>query len=168
MSKKAIGLSEEGILIGFYTDAGAAPATATLAAFGKTYKDTAILETTEGEPVTCDCEESDDPEESDVIPGKTTLKYSTSDLDPESCKRVFGGVVTAGKWVAPSKFAARTVAVKFTTASGKVVEITKGKLTTRINWAIKKNGYGLLEHTITKLAGEFSIAEAAVAPKSPA
>lgn len=165
MSKKAIGITEKGIELGFYKD-DAAPAEVDYISIGKVYKDTAVLETAEGETVSCECEELDDPEDEAYIPGKTTLKYSTSDLDPATCHKVFGGTLAAGKWVAPASFKPCTVAVRFTSKSGIKVQIAKGKMSSRINWAIKKNGYGLLEHTITKLAGDFSLDQPA-APAPP-
>lgn len=157
MAKKAIGLTEKGIEIGFYKEDGTAPAEGDYVSLGKAYKDTAILETAEGEVVECVCEEMDDPEDEHILAGKTILKYSTSDLNPSTCKTVFGGTLAAGKWTAPKKIASRTVALRFETITGLKVELSKMKLSTRINWAIKKNGYGLLEHSLTKIGGDLSI-----------
>lgn len=154
MIKKAIGLDENGILLADMTDAGTIPTDeGAFAALGKTYKDTATLETEEGETVACECEEDDDPEDEIYIPGATTLKYSTSDLDPESCHKAFGGDLSADKktWSAPDSFRPKEVFVKFSTKSGLQVVIGRAKMFTRMNWAIKKNGYGLLEHTIKVL-----------------
>lgn len=156
MTKKAIGLSEEGIEIAELKADGAAPAESDYMSLGKCHKDTATLEEAEGEVVTCECEELDDPEDEQYTKGKTTLKYSTSDLDPTSCHKTFGGTLTgeedAKKWVAPSTLAPKTVAVRFKTKTGLKVGFTKMKLRSRINWAIKKNGYGLIEHTLTALS----------------
>ena len=153
MIKKAIGLNEEGILLADMTEDGAIPAEDKFNALGKTYKDTAILETEEGETVACECEEDDDPEDEIYIPGGTTLKYSTSDLDPESCHKALGGELSVDKktWDAPDSFRPKEVFVKYTTKSGLQVTINRAKMYTRINWAIKKNGYGLLEHTLKVL-----------------
>lgn len=159
ITKKAIGLTEKGIEIGFYKEDGTAPAEADYVSLGKVYKDTAVLETAEGEVVECICEEMDDPEDEHTLPGKTTLKYSTSDLDPTTCKTAFGGTLAAGKWTAPAKIISKTVALRFETLSGLKVAMTKMKLSTRINWAIKKNGYGLLEHSLTKIGGDLSITQ---------
>lgn len=79
------------------TEDGAIPAEDKFKALGKTYKDTATLETEEGETVACECEEDDDPEDEIYIPGGTTLKYSTSDLDPESCYKALGGELSVDK-----------------------------------------------------------------------
>ena len=54
MIKKAIGLNEEGILLADMTEDGAIPAKDKFKALGKTYKDTATLETEEGETVACE------------------------------------------------------------------------------------------------------------------
>ncbi len=153
MSKKAIGLTEEGILLAPLSGE-ALPAESDYFSLGKTYKDTATLETAEGETVSCECEELDDPEEETYIPGKTTLKFSTSDLDPASCHKAFGGTLSedGSRWEAPDSIAPREVAVRFTTKSGLRMEIARAKIFSRINWAIKKDGYGLLEHTLTVLA----------------
>lgn len=153
MTKKAIGLNEEGILLADMTADGAVPAKEKFKSLGKTYKDTATLETAEGETVPCDCEEDDDPEDEIYIPGGTTLKYSTSDLDPESCHRALGGDLDEAKkeWSAPVSFRPKEVFVKYTTKSGLKVVVGRAKMYTRINWAIKKNGYGLLEHTLKVL-----------------
>ncbi len=153
MSKKAIGLTETGIEIAPWKG-DTAPEDGDYISLGKTYKDTATLESAEGETVSCECEELDDPEEETYIAGKTTLKFSTSDLDPESCHKVFGGTLAEnkGKWDAPNSIAPQEVAVRFTTKSGLKVEIGRAKMFSRINWAIKKDGYGLLEHTLTVLA----------------
>lgn len=176
MSKKAIGLTEAGIMLADITADGAAPAADKYAALGKTYKDTATLETEEGETVACECEEMDDPEDEILIPGKTTLKFSTSDLDPESCHKAFGGTLSADKrtWDAPDSFIPKEVAVKFTTKSGLLVEIARAKMSTRINWAIKKDGYGLLEHSLTvltpKVAGakKLSVTDTTIPEPEPA
>lgn len=150
MKKKAIGLTEAGIEIAFL-ESGKIPADSDYMSLGKTYKDTATLESAEGETVSCECEELDDPEDETYLPGKTTLKFSTSDLDPESCYKAFGGTLNSGKWIAPQSITAREVAVRFTTKTNLKVSIGRGKLFSRINWAIKKDGYGLLEHTVTVL-----------------
>lgn len=153
MIKKAIGLDEKGILLAEMTENGAIPPELAFTALGKTYKDSAILETADGETVPCECEEDDDPEDEIYIPGATTLKYSTSDLDPESCYRAFGGELSADKktWGAPDSFRPKEVFVKFTTKSGLKVTIGRVKIYTRMNWKIVKNGYGLLEHTLKVL-----------------
>lgn len=161
MNKKAVGLNEKGIEIGLYKQDGTAPVEADFKTWGKCYKDTATLETAEGETVSCECEEDDDPEDEIYIPGATTLKFSTSDLDPATCHEVFGGTLVEGEWTAPDRFEPKMASVRFTTRTGKKVLLAKVKIATRINWAIKKNGYGLLEHTCKKLAGKFSIAETA-------
>lgn len=153
MSKKAIGLTTTGIEIAPWTG-DTAPEDEDYISLGYTYKDTATLQTEEGETVSCECEELDDPEDETYIAGKTTLKFSTSNLDPESCHKAFGGTLAENKskWEAPASFTPQEVAARFTTRSGLKVEIPRGKLFTRINWEIKKDGYGLLEHTLTVLA----------------
>lgn len=95
----------------------------------------------------------DEPEDEIYIPGATTLKFSTSDLDPETCYKAFGGTLSEDKktWDAPQNFTSKEVAVKFTTKSGLEVAIGRAKMSTRLNWAIKRNGYGLLEHSLTVL-----------------
>ncbi|WP_294596299.1 hypothetical protein [uncultured Rikenella sp.] len=175
MKKKAIGLTEEGIQIAVLPEDGTAPEAEAYAALGKTYKDTATLETEEGETVSCECEELDDPEDEVQIPGKTTLKFSTSDLDPTSCHRALGGTLSedGSEWAAPDSFTAKEVAVRFTTKSGLSVQIGRAKMSTRINWAIKKDGYGLLEHTLTvltpKVAGmrKMTVTDTSVVPTVP-
>lgn len=156
MSKKAIGLSEKGIELADATATGVAPEESAYYSLGKTYKDTATLETAEGETIDCECEELDDPEESEYIPGKTTLKFSTSDLDPESCYKAYGGTLSTDKkdWDAPAQFKPKEVTARFTTKSGKKVTLARCKMFTRMNWAIKKDGYGLLEHTLTVLSSK--------------
>lgn len=153
MSKKAIGLTTTGIEIAPWTS-DTAPADGAYISLGYTYKDTATLQTDEGETVSCECEELDDPEDETYIAGKTTLKFSTSNLDPENCHKAFGGTLAGdkSKWEAPASFEPREVAARFTTKSGLKVEIPRAKMFTRINWEIKKDGYGLLEHTLTVLA----------------
>lgn len=153
MGKKAIGIGEQGILLAALGADGAMAAEENFAAYGKTYKDTATLEMAEGETVACECEEDDDPEDEITIPGATTLKFATSDLDPESCHNAFGGVLSADKstWSAPAAFAPKEVSAMFTTKTGLKVVIARAKMSTRMNWAIKKNGYGLLEHTLKVL-----------------
>ncbi len=153
MTKKAIGLDENGILLADMTKDGVMPTEDEFVALGKTYKDTAILETAEGETVPCDCEEDDEPEDEIYTPGATTLKYSTSDLDPASCYKAFGGKYdeATNTWEAPDQFKSKEVFVKYTTRTGLVVVIGRAKMFTRMNWAIKKDGYGLLEHTLKVL-----------------
>lgn len=155
MGKKAIGLSEEGIEIAVLDATGVAKEE-NYVSLGKCFKDTAVLDQAEGEVVACQCEESDFPEEEQYNKGLTTLKFSTSDLDPQSCHQIFGGTLTgepgAQKWTSPEGLNAQTVAVRFSTKSGLKVSFAKMKLRSRINWAIKKNGYGLLEHTLTALS----------------
>lgn len=151
--KKAIGLNEDGIRLADLEGLTAAPEESAYYTLGYTYKDTASLVTDEGETIECECEEFDDPEDEIYIPGTTTLKYSTSDLDPESCYKAFGGELSADKkeWTSPDNFKAKEVAVKFTSRSGQTMIIGRAKMFTRMNWEIKKNGYGLLEHTLKVL-----------------
>lgn len=153
MSKKAIGLTTTGIEIAPWTS-DTAPDEGSYLSLGYTYKDTAIFQSEDGQNVPCECEELDDPEDEEYIGGKTTLKFSTSNLDPGSCHKVFGGTLSEDKsqWEAPASFRPQEVAVRFTTKTGLKVELTRAKMFTRINWAIKKDGYGLLEHTLTVLA----------------
>lgn len=147
--KKAIGLNEDGIRLADLEGLTAAPEESVYYTLGNTYKDTASMVTEEGETVECECEEFDDPEDEINLPGSTTLKFSTSDLDPESCYKAFGGELSVDKkeWTAPENFKSKEVAIQYTTRSGIKVTIGRAKLSTRMNWEIKKNGYGLLEHT---------------------
>lgn len=151
MSKKVIGLDENGIKLGFYTEAGEAPAACNVS-LGKVYLGTAVMEEAEGEEIICECEESDDPEDYDYIKGKTTLLYSTSDLDAAACKQVYGGEIVDGMWKEPLKYEPKLVKVEFTTKRGIKVVIEKGRLITRMNMKVSKKEYGLLEHKIIKLS----------------
>lgn len=143
MATKAIGIDASGIQIS--TDGGT-----TYAALGKTYKDSASLTMEEGEVIACESEEDFEPEMEIVAPGAMTLKFSTSDLDPAACQAAFGGTLSADKatWSAPENFEPKEVAVKFKTRSGLEVAIPRGKMSTLMNWEIKRNGFGLLDHTI--------------------
>ncbi|MEG1997087.1 MAG: hypothetical protein RR051_01445, partial [Clostridiales bacterium] len=106
-----------------------------------------------GEEILCECEESDDPDDFDYIKGKTTLSYSTSDLDAAACKQVYGGEIGAdGMWKEPLKYAPKLVKVEFTTKRGIKSVIEKGRLITRMNMKLSKKEYGLLEHKIVKLS----------------
>lgn len=142
MATKAIGIDAAGIQIS--TDG------TIYAALGKTYKDSASLTMEEGEVIACESEEDFEPETEIVAPGAMTLKFSTSDLDPEACHAAFGGTLTEDKatWNAPEEFEHKDVFVKFKTRSGLEVTIPRGKMSTLMNWEIKRNGFGLLDHTI--------------------
>lgn len=148
-TKKAVGLNADGIRLADLEGLDAAPQESAYYTLGKTYKDTASLVTEEGEVVECNNEEDDDPEDEINLPGTTTLKWSTSDLDPESCHKAFGGELSDDKneWTPPEQFKAREEAIQYTTRTGLKVTIGRAKVATRMNWEIKKNGYGLLEHT---------------------
>lgn len=156
MSKKAFGLSELGVQIALMGADGAAPAQDAYVSLGKCFKDTATLEEAEGETIVCECEEMDDPEDERTTKGKTTLKYSTTDLDPDSCAKIFGGTVSGEdgekKWVAPSMLENKVVAVRFATKTGLQVSFAKMRLRSRFVWKISKTGYGQIEHTLTALS----------------
>lgn len=151
--KKAIGLNEDGIRLADLEGLTAAPEESAYYTLGNTYKDSASMVTEEGETIECECEEFDDPEDEINLPGSTTLKFSTSDLDPESCFKAFGGELSDDKktWTAPTNFKSKEVAVKFTTRTGQKMLIGRAKMTSRMNWEIKKNGYGLIEHSLKVL-----------------
>ena len=132
MSKKIIGLDENGIKLGFYTN-DTAP-TSCEKSFGKVHLGTAVLEEAEGEEIVCECEESDDPEDFDYIKGRTTLTFATTNLDAATCKEVYGGEVGAdGMWKEPVKYEPKIVKAEFTTKRGIKVVIAKGRLITRLN-----------------------------------
>lgn len=150
MSKKVIGLDENGIKLGFYVD-DAEPAACNVS-LGKVYLGTAAMEEAEGEEIVCECEESDDPEDYNYIKGKTTLAFSTTDLDANACKQAFGGEIVEGMWKEPLKYETRLVKVEFTSKQGIKVVIPKGRLISRMNMKLSKKEYAVLEHKIIKLS----------------
>ena len=155
MGKKAFGLNEEGIQLAFYED-DELPSSPSWDKLGTVYKDTAVMQDEEGEEVVCECEDFDTPEDVQSLPGRSTLAFSTSDLDPATCYKAFGGTLSSDKktWTAPKAYKSRLVAFKFTTRSGLQVAVAKALLKTRMNWSISKSGYGLLEHTLSVITDQ--------------
>lgn len=153
MGKKAIGLSEEGVLIALLESPEVAPTEESFVSIGKTFKDTAIYEETEGETVSCESEEDDEPEDEIYFKGADTLKYATSDYDPQACHKIFGGEIDAKKkrWTAPSTVVTKYVAAKFKTRTGLELQHDLWVMRSRMVLDVKKSGYAKIEHTLKKL-----------------
>lgn len=153
MGKKAIGLSEEGILLSTLESPEVAPTEQSFLSIGKTFKDTAIYEEAEVEAITCDSEEDDEPEEEFYFKGADTLKFATTDYDPESCHKIYGGTLTENKkrWTAPSRIMTRHVAAKWKTRTGLEMQHDLWVMRSRMILDVKKGTYGKIEHTLKKL-----------------
>ncbi len=120
-----------------------------LTPLGVTYKDSATL-TKESDAVEeFFAEEVDDPIEVEVTKGKTTIEWAIVDFAPDTLAKVLGGEVTgAGTpedpkvWNAPAQGVIIERSIEMITKRNVKVEITRGSLSTSIDWSLGKSAMG--------------------------
>lgn len=174
MGKKSIGLDEKGVELAFLEGKTAPPQEADYISLGKTYKDTLYLKDAEPTSVPCECEETDEPEDEFSIPGQRTVEFETSDMDPESCYKIWGGTLSADKrqWDEPEVLQSREVAVRYRSRTGLQTKIGRGILTSWRDQKQAKTEYGRIKHRIKvmtpKIAGikKFSVIDTTINPTS--
>jgi hypothetical protein len=127
----------------------------TFAALGVTYKDTAEITQEDAAITEHMCEESDDPQESIAIKGKTTVKWSIIDCTPATLVKVLGGTATGTApneiWSAPAAAVNIEKSIKITPSAGKVITIVRAKIQARINMKLARTGIFLVDITATVL-----------------
>lgn len=152
MSEKRL-LAVSSIEIGDIAAAGGVATT--FESVGVIYKGTANLEQSEPENVEHECEELDEPIE--VLAGakKTTISWGIVDFTPANLVKLLGGTVTgegdAAVWNAPSSSAVIEKSVKITPKRGSVITIVRMSLSSRITYALSKEGIAQVLVTGTML-----------------
>lgn len=123
------------------------------AALGKTYEGTCKM--TEEDPTETEfySEEDDDPQETIVKRGKTTVTWSIMNLTAATMKNVFGGEYTADTktWGGPAKIYTAEKAIKITPQIGCTFIIPRGKFYAKITADFSKTGLFLAECKATIL-----------------
>jgi len=121
----------------------------TLAVLGKTYKDSAELMQDDPTLTDIESEEDDDPIETIMQKGKTTLKFSIMDYTPETLVKVLGGTVTGTApntvWEAPATAEDIQRSVKVTTKTGIVMSIVRAQIIAKLNAKLSKTGVALVD-----------------------
>jgi hypothetical protein len=124
----------------------------TLAAIGKTYRDSAELIQDDPEITDIECEEDDDPVETIEKLGGRTLRFSIMDYQPATLVKVLGGAVTgAGTAISPYVWNAPTTSpnieqsIEIVSKSGVKFEIPGAKIMAKINVRLVKNGVALVD-----------------------
>ena len=111
---------------------------------GVTYKDTAELTQEEGESITHECEEQDDPIEIIPTKGKTTIKWGIVDFSPSVLVKVLGGTASgtapADKWEAPDSASIIEKSVEITDKRGVKMTFPRVSIKATINYKLAKSG----------------------------
>ncbi len=135
---------------------------------GVTYKDTAELTQEDPELTEHYSEENDEPEEVISAKGKTAIKWSIMDSDPDTLVDVLGGEVTGAVgsevWEAPAASVDIEKSIKITPKKGRVIIVPRARLVSKINYKLARTGIFLVEITATVLTPT----KAGVAPMSMA
>lgn len=115
-----------------------------LAKLGNTYKDSATYEQADDEVFDINVEEQDEPEDSIVTAGKSTLTLDLIDYDPALLVKVCGGTVSAdGKtWNEPATPAKIEMSVRVKQITGLVLEWPRMLIRYKLVPALKKNDAG--------------------------
>jgi hypothetical protein len=152
MPKVAIGLTS----IEISAIAGDGGLGTSFAAVGYTVADTAVLATEEGQTTEFNIEEQDEAIYSIVSQkGKTTLSWSCYDVDTDTLIKFFGGTKTAGPpevWSAPDAVPEIEVSIRVNMKTGGKVEIVRGKIAAKLNWAFQKSKLAQIDIVATILA----------------
>jgi hypothetical protein len=128
----------------------------TLTEFGETVSSTALL--ANDSPTVTDffIEEQDDPFYSSSVDGKTTLKWSSYNVEPAALVRIKGGAVSVdanedSTWEAPDVNPNIEVSTRVTMKDGTIVEIPRGKMDAIFTWNMQKDKLAQVDLTITVL-----------------
>lgn len=123
----------------------------TLAALGVTVEGSATLTKEEDAETEFYCEESDDPIETVLKKGKTTLAFAIADFTAATLVKVLGGEDNAGKWEAPDSAAEIEKSIKVTTKKNMVIEIVRAKIKSSLDINLGKNSLGQVKIVATIL-----------------
>jgi hypothetical protein len=126
-----------------------------LSDIGYTVADTAILATEQGTTTDFKIEEQDDPVYSILSEkGRTTLSWSTYDVDAETLVRLFGGTRTAGppeKWEAPATTPELEQSIEANMKDGGKIEIVRAKIVSNFQWNLQKTKLAQIDIVATVL-----------------
>ena len=125
------------------------------ATLGKTYKDTAEMTQADPEITEHYSEESDEPEETISKRGKTTVKWSIIDTDPDTLVKVLGGTSTGTApnkvWSAPDAATNIEKSIKIVPSAGATISIVRAKLHAKINYKMARTGIFMVDIVATVL-----------------
>lgn len=126
----------------------------TLAAVGKTFKDSCQITEEDGELTEWYSEEDDDPLYSKQAKGKFSIAFQIMDADADALLALKGGTVsgTAPKvWSAPTTAPNIEKSIEITLTTGQKVQIVRGRIVAKLSGTVGKSGIVLVDVTITAL-----------------
>ncbi|MEZ2446125.1 hypothetical protein AB6805_30630 [Chitinophaga sp. RCC_12] len=154
VAKARIGLSK----IEFGDVAGDGGMGTVLAEFGATVSQTAVLANESPTVTDFPIEEQSAPFYSVSIDGKTTLAWSSYNVEPASLVLVKGGTVTTDAsgttWNAPNETPNMEKSLKVTMKDGTVVQVPRGKIDAVFQWNFQKDKLAQVDLTYTILLPE--------------
>jgi hypothetical protein len=120
-----------------------------LAALGVTYENTAELVQDDPEITEIKSEENVEPEEVFEVEGTKRINWSIMNYDPDELVKIMGGSATGvapnKTWNSPITKTPIELSVEFKTKTGHIVQITRAKITAKLNWQMRKNGMALVD-----------------------
>lgn len=122
---------------------------ATLAAVGKTYKDTAELVQADPEVTEFYVEEEDDPVEELSKRGITEVRWGVINMTPADMVKVLGGTVSgtapSDTWNAPATTPEIEQSVQIKDKkSGRVLNIPRARISAKIDWKLARTGIAIV------------------------
>jgi hypothetical protein len=128
----------------------------TLVALGNTVADSCVLATEEGQTQEFKIEEQDDPVMTvQSEKGKTTLTWSSYDVDADILLKLFGGSVAAGPpkvWSAPDSVPILEQSIEIVPKSGGKIEIVRAQVIAKLQWNLNKTRLAQIDIVATVLA----------------
>ncbi|MBC9913187.1 hypothetical protein [Chitinophaga varians] len=126
-----------------------------LAEFGATVSQTAVLQNESPNVTDFNIEEQSTPFYTASVDGKITLTWSSYNVEPSSLVLVKGGTVTTDPsgttWAAPTETPNIEKSIRLTTKDGTIIEIPRGKLDTVFQWNFQKDKLAQVDFTCTVL-----------------
>ncbi len=127
-----------------------------LAALGVTYEGTAKITKAEDESKEFYCEEHDDPIETILKKGGTTIEWAITDFTPATLVKVLGGTVTGVdpdfSWEAPSAAVDIEKSIEIITRKDMKLEFVRCKISASLDISLGKEELGLVRIKATVLA----------------
>lgn len=126
-----------------------------LTLLGYTVADTAVLATEAGTTTDFKIEEQDDPVYSILSEkGRTTLSWSSYDVDADTLVRLFGGTKTVGPpevWEAPAATPEIEQSIETVMKAGGKIEIPRAKVVANFQWNLQKTKLAQIDIVATLL-----------------
>lgn len=129
-----------------------------LTEFGATVSETAVIQNEDPTVTDFPIEEQTAPFASVSVDGKTTMTWSSYNVEPASLVLVKGGTTTTDasgtRWNAPLETPNIELSVRATMKDGTIFEIIRGKVNAKLVWNLQKTKLVQIDFTVTALQPE--------------